>query len=293
MISLFKRFLGANAWSGATGEGHHQSWVEAQHPKRHHFHLVDPSPWPLAASLSALVFVLGLVKAMHFYEGSSSLLILGFTSLLLTANLWWRDVIEEGTFDGRHTRPVQASLRLGFVLFIVSEVMFFFGFFWAFFHSSLAPAVEIGSIWPPAGIQPFDPWGVPLLNTFILLLSGVTVTASHHYLLSGNYDRMVLFLGLTILLGLIFTAFQAMEYLGSTFTISDSVYGTTFFMITGFHGFHVIIGTLFLTVCLVRQFFHHFTREHHLGFEFAVWYWHFVDVVWLFVFASIYWWGSL
>lgn len=284
-MNFFSKFFAASSSD--------KSWVEAEHPKRHLFHMVDPSPWPVCTSVSAMVMLLGAVQYMHFYEGGTSLFSFGFASLAFFATLWWRDVVEEGTFDGRHTKPVQSNLRLGFVLFIVSEVMFFFGFFWAYFHSSLAPTAEIGSIWPPAGVQPFDPWGVPLLNTFVLLLSGVTVTAAHHYLLSGNFSRMALFLTFTVALGLFFTALQAMEYLNSTFTIADSVYGTTFFMITGFHGFHVIIGTLFLAVCLVRFVFGHFTREHHLGFEFAVWYWHFVDVVWLFVFASIYWWGSL
>jgi cytochrome c oxidase subunit 3 len=190
-----------------------------------------------------------------------------------------------------HTKAVQRGLKMGVVLFIVSEVMFFFAFFWAYFHSSLAPAIEIGSIWPPVGITVFSPWGVPLLNTLILLLSGVTITYAHHALTLGNRFYLVDGLAFTILLAVIFTFLQAFEYRTAPFNISDGIYGSTFFMATGFHGFHVIIGTTFIVVCLMRV--HHFTKQHHVGFEAAAWYWHFVDVVWLFLFVSIYFWGSL
>ncbi len=177
------------------------------------------------------------------------------------------------------------------VLFIVSEIMFFFAFFWAYFHSSLVPTIEIGSIWPPAGIEVFNPWGVPLLNTFLLLLSGLTITYAHHALLLGYYFYVKDGLLMTVFLAILFTLFQGYEYFEAPFSIADGIYGSTFFMATGFHGFHVIIGTTFIVVCLFR--IHHFTREHHVGFEAAAWYWHFVDVVWLFLFVSIYWWGSL
>jgi len=257
----------------------------------HPFHLVTPSPWPMFASFAAFIMTVGGVMYMHSYKFGGFTLFFGTVNLLLVLALWWRDVIREATFEGMHTKAVQRGLKMGVVLFIVSEVMFFFAFFWAYFHSSLAPAIEIGSIWPPAGISAFNPWGVPLLNTLILLLSGVTITYAHHALTSGNRAFLVDGLAFTILLAIIFTFLQAYEYRTAPFNISDGIYGSTFFMATGFHGFHVIIGTTFIAVCLARV--HHFNTKHHVGFEAAAWYWHFVDVVWLFLFISIYWWGSL
>jgi len=205
---------------------------------------------------------------------------------------WWRDVSREATFQGHHTVPVGVGLRWGMILFITSEVLFFFAFFWAFFHSSLAPTVELGSHWPPTGIEPLNPFHVPLLNTAVLLASGVTVTWAHHSLLAGNRAEATQALALTITLGMYFTALQLFEYIQAPFTIADAAYGSTFFVATGFHGLHVIIGSSFLTVCLLRQIRFHFSNNHHFGFEAAAWYWHFVDVVWLFLFVSIYWWGS-
>jgi cytochrome c oxidase subunit 3 len=219
-------------------------------------------------------------------------LLAGFFMLVYCMFVWWRDVIREGTFQGHHTLEVQKSLRYGMLLFILSEVMFFVAFFWAFFHSSLTPVVDIGLIWPPKGIVPFNPWEIPLLNTLILLLSGATVTWSHYSILSGNRTLAVFSLFCTVCLGLIFTLFQAVEYYEAPFALSDGVYGSTFFMATGFHGFHVLIGTAFLLVCFFRLLAYHFPKKHHFGFEAASWYWHFVDVVWLFLFVSIYWWGG-
>lgn len=260
--------------------------------QRHPYHLVDMSPWPLVASMSALVTTVGGVMYMHSYSGGGFLLSLGLLSILGTMYVWWRDVIREATFEGHHTTVVQVGLRYGMALFIVSEVMFFFAFFWAFFHSSLAPTVELGSVWPPKGIEVLNPFEVPLLNTAILLLSGATVTWCHHAMVCGRKQQAITGLVCTIVLAILFTAFQALEYVESSFTISDGAYGSTFFMATGFHGFHVFIGTCFLAVCLFRMMKNHFTRQHHFGFEAAAWYWHFVDVVWLFLFVSIYWWGS-
>jgi len=254
--------------------------------------MVSPSPWPFLTAWCAFALVLGATLFMHGYAYGFDFLAYGLLSLLYSMALWWRDVIREATFEGRHTRSVQRGLRLGFILFIVSEVMFFFAFFWAFFHSSLSPAVQIGCLWPPEGIVPFNPWGVPLLNTYILLLSGATITATHHYLLKGDAVAVRAYMVYTILLALFFTAVQVSEYRESTFSINDGVYGSTFFMATGFHGFHVLVGTLFIGVCYGRLLRHHFTRHHHIGFEAAAWYWHFVDVVWLFLFVSIYWWGG-
>jgi len=230
---------------------------------------------------------------MHSFQGGATLLSLGLIFLLYTMFVWWRDVLRESTLEGHHTKAVQLGLRYGFILFIVSEVMFFFAFFWAFFHSSLAPTVEIGGIWPPKGIGVLDPWEIPFLNTLILLSSGAAVTWAHHAILAGKEKRAVYALVATVLLALVFTGFQGMEYYQAPFTISDSIYGSTFFLATGFHGFHVIIGTIFLTICGIRQYLGHLTKEHHVGFEAAAWYWHFVDVVWLFLFVSIYWWGGI
>jgi len=260
--------------------------------KRHTFHLVDPSPWPLLASVSLLGVTSGLVMWFHGYTGGLQLFLAGIFGIVSVMLFWFRDIIREGTYQGMHTVRVQKGLRMGMVLFILSEVMFFFSFFWAFFHSSLCPTIEIGSVWPPLGIQVLNPWEVPLLNTLILLLSGVTVTWAHHAIVAGQRSQAIQALVATVSLGIIFTACQAYEYVEAAFTIADSVYGSTFYMATGFHGVHVIVGTLLLCGSLYRVVSNHFTREHHFGFEAAAWYWHFVDVVWLFLFVTIYWWGN-
>nr|YP_010946900.1 cytochrome c oxidase subunit III [Salganea incerta]WGO57657.1 cytochrome c oxidase subunit III [Salganea incerta] len=256
----------------------------------HPYHLVDKSPWPITGAIGALVVMMGLIKWFHQYN--KSLIFIGLLILILTMIQWWRDITREGTYQGLHTKFVTKGLRWGMILFIVSEVFFFISFFWAFFHSSLSPTVEVGSLWPPFGIQPFNPLQIPLLNTAILLSSGVTVTWAHHGLMENNYNQTFHGLILTIILGMYFTALQAYEYLEASFTIADSVYGSSFFMATGFHGLHVIIGTTFLLTCFLRHLFYHFSSNHHFGFEAAAWYWHFVDVVWLFLYISIYWWGS-
>nr|YP_009343962.1 cytochrome c oxidase subunit III [Echinothrix diadema]YP_010533945.1 cytochrome c oxidase subunit III [Diadema antillarum]APT41364.1 cytochrome c oxidase subunit III [Echinothrix diadema]UXX49932.1 cytochrome c oxidase subunit III [Diadema antillarum] len=257
---------------------------------QHPYHLVDQSPWPLTGAISGLMMTSGLV--LWFHTQSTSLLFIGFILLITTMVNWWRDVVREATFQGSHTAIVENGLRYGMILFITSEVCFFFAFFWAFFHSSLAPSVEIGVTWPPTGISPLNPFLVPLLNTAVLLSSGVTITWAHHSILAGNRTESIQALFLTILLGVYFTALQAWEYLDAPFTIADSVYGSTFFVATGFHGLHVIIGTTFLLVCFLRLVNFHFSAHHHFGFEAAAWYWHFVDVVWLFLYVCIYWWGS-
>lgn len=256
----------------------------------HPFHLVDYRPWPLTGAIGAITTVSGLVKWFHHYD--ISLFLLGNIITILTIYQWWRDISREGTFQGLHTYPVTIGLRWGIILFIVSEVFFFVSFFWAFFHSSLSPTVELGITWPPIGIIPFNPFQIPLLNTAILLASGVTVTWAHHSLIEGNHSQATQGLFFTVLLGVYFTILQAYEYIEAPFTIADAVYGSTFFMATGFHGIHVLIGTTFLIVCLIRHINHHFSKTHHFGFEAAAWYWHFVDIVWLFLYVSIYWWGG-
>ena len=260
--------------------------------QKHGFHLVDVSPWPIISAFSALMLTFGGVLYMHGYSGGFFLLRFGLEMILFMMFVWWSDVIREGTIEGQHTFVVQRGLRLGMLLFIVSEVMFFFAFFWAFFHSSFNPSHMIGGVWPPAFLEILNPWKIPLLNTILLLSSGASVTWAHHAIVWGSKDNAIIALICTIVLAIIFTDLQGLEYVTSTFTISDSVYGSTFYMATGFHGFHVFVGTCFLFVCLVRLYLNHFTREHHLGFEAAAWYWHFVDVVWLFLFVTIYWWGS-
>lgn len=260
--------------------------------QRHAFHLVDPSVMPFLSALSALTLTTGSVLYFHGYSFGLETTIFGFFSVITTMVFWWRDVVREGTLEGHHTNIVQLGLRYGVILFIVSEVMFFFAFFWAFFAASLAPTIEIGTIWPPKGIEAFNPTAVPLLNTLILLTSGATITYSHHAITAGNKIEAVWGLVLTVILAVIFTAFQGFEYVSAGFNITDGVYGSTFFMATGFHGFHVFIGTCFLTVCLVRLCLNHFTIQHHFGFEAAAFYWHFVDVVWLFLYVAVYFWGG-
>jgi cytochrome c oxidase subunit 3 len=261
--------------------------------QRHPFHLVDPSPWPFLAGIAAFNLTTGFVMYMHFYQGGFYIFSFGFLLLLFVFFVWWRDIVREATFQGHHTKQVQIGLRWGMILFIVSEIMFFFAFFWGFFASSLAPTIEIGGIWPPPGINVLNPWEIPLLNTLVLLLSGFTCTWAHHAMIEGNRQTVILSLGLTVFLGIFFSILQGMEYYEADFTISDGIYGSTFFLTTGFHGFHVLVGTTFLIVCFFRVLSYHFTRNHHFGFEAAAWYWHFVDVVWLFLFVSIYWWGGV
>nr|YP_010284551.1 cytochrome c oxidase subunit III [Xoanodera maculata]UKQ56294.1 cytochrome c oxidase subunit 3 [Xoanodera maculata] len=258
--------------------------------KNHPFHLVDVSPWPILGALGAMITMVGLIKWFHLYE--SNLLLIGLLITSLVMYQWWRDVVREATFQGLHTYNVTMGLRWGMILFITSEVFFFISFFWGFFHNSLSPSVELGMTWPPKGIQTFNPIEIPLLNTLILLTSGLTVTWAHHGLMENNYNQGIQGLLLTVILGVYFTVLQAYEYLEAPFTIADAAYGSSFFVATGFHGLHVIIGTTFLLVCLIRHYKNHFSSIHHFGFEAAAWYWHFVDVVWLFLYISIYWWGS-
>jgi len=256
---------------------------------KHPFHIVDYRPWPLTGSVGRMCLVGGLASWMHKYD--EFLIKLGLALILLTIVQWWRDVTRESTFQGKHTNKVEDGMRMGMVLFISSEVFFFVAFFWAFFHSSLSPNVEIGSVWPPVGIVAINPLDVPLLNTTVLLSRGVSITWAHIALIENKWMEALLSLVMTVRLGVYFTVLQAIEYLISSFSMADSVYGSTFFVATGFHGLHVIIGTTFIAVILYRHLLFHFTQGHHFGFEARAWYWHFVDVVWLFLFLCIYWWG--
>lgn len=257
---------------------------------RQPFHLVEYRPWPLTGAVGAFGLTVGTVAWFHNYSPAPAFI--GFLIIILTIIQWWRDIIREGTFLGFHTSYVTQGLRWGIILFITSEIIFFFAFFWAFFHSRLAPTPELGCCWPPTGINPLNPFSVPLLNTAVLLASGVTVTWAHHSLIEADRLGAIQALVLTVILGGYFTFLQAGEYLEAPFSIADRVYGSTFFVATGFHGLHVLIGSTFLLICLLRTVSHHFSSGHHFGFEAAAWYWHFVDVVWIFLYICIYWWGS-
>nr|YP_009502259.1 cytochrome c oxidase subunit 3 [Blastopsylla occidentalis]AWU48862.1 cytochrome c oxidase subunit 3 [Blastopsylla occidentalis] len=257
--------------------------------KNHQFHLVDVSPWPLVISLSLFSLVSG--SSIFFNTKNYFPLMISCLISSLVSFLWWRDVHRESTFQGHHTFFVTVSMKYGMILFIASEIFFFFSFFWSFFHHSLSPNQEIGLIWPPCMITTFNPLHIPLVNTIVLLSSGVSVSWAHSSMVMNNFNQTKISLILTIMLGLYFTFLQSYEYMDSSFCISDSVYGSTFFLTTGFHGLHVIVGTLFLIHSYLRLNKLHFNKFHHIGLELAIWYWHFVDIVWLFVYTFMYWWG--
>ena len=271
------------------GTGH--SGSKPHHP----FHLVDLSPWPILTAFSLLLLTGGGVMLLHNIAGGLYILLAGVSAVIFCAFSWWRDVIHEGMVGNHHTERVRDGLRFGMALFIMSEVMFFFAFFFAYFYSSLFPLdiledlwpVGVGT-WPPKGIETFDPWDIPFMNTLILLLSGTTVTWAHHAIEKKDQESSVLALVLTVLLGISFSCLQAYEYHHASFAMKDGIYAANFYLATGFHGMHVIVGTIFLAVCLVRAAKGRFIQGGHLGFEFAAWYWHFVDVVWLFLFLFVY-----
>lgn len=269
------------------------------HKPGHDYHLVNPSPWPILVSFALLLAAVGGIMLLHKVQFGPIIFSAGLLAVITVAAAWWRDVVREGIHDKAHTTAVRHGLRLGMALFILSEVMFFFAFFYSFFHAKIFPAgilegvwVQKEGIWPPAGIQTFDPWAVPFINTLILLLSGTTLTWAHHAVQHNNQKDAVKGLTLTVLLGISFSCVQALEYFHAPFGFKQGIYAANFYLATGFHGVHVIIGTIFLAVCLVRAKKGQFTPEGHLGLEFAAWYWHFVDVVWLFLFAFVYVWGG-
>ncbi len=292
---------------------HEENWEQIMadaHAKNHDYHIVDPSPWPLFGSIGGFIMAIGAIGLMRHLNGEELLMFgvnlagpwifyVGTALVLYTMYGWWSDTIKEA-HAGDHTRVVSIHLRYGMIMFIASEVMFFVAWFWAFFDASLYPdeAIQVarteftGGQWPPAGLAVLDPMGLPLFNTITLLLSGTTVTWAHHALLKNDRKGLIWGLTLTIVLGIIFTSVQVYEYVVAPMAFAGSIYGATFYMATGFHGFHVLVGTIFLIVCLVRSMKGHFTPEQHFGFEAAAWYWHFVDVVWLFLFFSVYIWGS-
>ncbi len=273
--------------------------------KPHPYHLVNPSIWPLMGALAGGVFATGMVMFMHDAEIAGTKIglfgpILGVLAILAVMFFWWKDVIHESVVEKAHTEIASIGFRYGMLLFIASEVMFFVAFFWAFFDASLfAGEVQqylrveyTQGIWPPPQITIIEPFDLPFMMTMILLLSGTTVTWAHHAILEGKQQEMAKALGITVLLGVIFLGFQVYEYQHAAFGFTEGIYPSAFYMATGFHGFHVLVGTIFLAVCWLRAIQGHFTKERHFGFEAAAWYWHFVDVVWLFLFIAIYWWGN-
>lgn len=250
------------------------------------FHLVTFRPWPILLSISSIIIFIRIIIFLK-------LKILLYTRFILTFLIlyqWWRDVIREGLYQGYHTKNVIIGIKIGIILFIVSEIFFFFGIFWTYFHIFLAPRIDIGINWPPKNITIFNPYHIPLLNTLILLISGIYLTWCHYRILLNNYYKSLISIILTIILGIIFIYFQFIEYSSAKFCINDSVFGSIFYIRTGFHGFHVFIGLLFLTINFLRIFYKNFSKSHHLRFEFAAWYWHFVDIVWLFLYLNIYYW---
>nr|QBG38564.1 cytochrome c oxidase subunit III [Acropyga butteli] len=256
--------------------------------QNHPFHLVSVSPWPVIISFSLFNNLISMIMWLHNFN---YMMLISIPCTYLCIYQWWRDVIRESTFQGWHTIFVYKGLQLGMILFIISEIFFFLSFFWAYFHASLAPSMEIGQLWPPLGIKPFNPYNIPLMNTIILISSGMTITWTHHSILNKNFNESHKSLMMTIFLGIYFTSLQMIEYYEAPFSIADSIYGSTFFLATGFHGIHVIIGTLFIMTCFYRLNLMHFSKIHHFGFEASTWYWHFVDVIWLFLYISIYWWS--
>lgn len=256
----------------------------------HSYHLVQISPWPITTGISLLSILMGNILLYHNKYLGLELFVISIISLVYSIYYWFKDIIIEGSYRGDHTSKVQKGLNLGFILFVLSEICVFFGLFFAYFYNALVPSIELGGIWPPIGILTLDYKAVPLLNTLILLSSGFSITACHNYILSRNFNRAIIYLIITICLGLIFIYFQYFEYTSAAFTITDSVYGSSFFILTGCHGVHIIIGTIFLFLTLLR--FSHFSSHHHLQFSSAAIYWHFLDAVWLALYFILYFWAS-
>ncbi len=264
------------------------------HAKNHDYHILPPSLWPFIGALGGFIMLFGAVLWMH--DDGPYMFLAGLAAVLVTMFGWWTEVVRE-SHAGDHTKVVRIGLRYGFIFFIMSEIMFFAAWFWSFFKHAmypmgpLSPAVD--GVFPPVGIETFDPWHLPLINTLILLCSGAAATWAHHALAhEDNREDMKNGLLLAVGLGILFTIFQVYEYSHAAFGFAGNIYGANFFMATGFHGAHVVIGTIFLFICYLRVRKGHFTAEQHIGFEAAAWYWHFVDVVWLFLFAAIYVWGQ-
>lgn len=259
--------------------------------KFHPYHIVTIRPWPVISSLIIWNIVSTSTTTIVNKNGRKELIICTILIGILSA-IWWNDTIKESKKEGEHQKKVSKGLKIGIIIFIISEVIFFVRFFWCYFHRGISPNLEVGQIWPPKRINRFEPTNVPLINTLILISSGASITWAHHNLIANKYNKAVKRIIITCILGLYFTGLQWIEYKQGEFRIGDSSYGSIFFIATGFHGIHVIIGTTFLTVTLINIYIIRISKQHHNSFEIAAWYWHFVDVVWLFLYLSIYWWGK-
>lgn len=253
------------------------------------FHLVTIRPWPFIFSFSLINFLLNILFYFHLITYKN--LLFNFILILIIYSQWIRDIIRERTYQGFHTIKILQGLKISLIIFITSELFLFISFFWTYFHSYLSPRIEIGNNWPPKNILKSNPYDIPLLNTIILLSSGISITWSHHNILNNNKNYSLKTLILTIFLGIYFILLQIIEYYYSSFTFIDSLYGSIFFIATGFHGIHVIIGFLFLTIRFIRLKKNHFSSHHHFLFEASSWYWHFVDLIWLFLYIFFYWWN--
>jgi len=257
--------------------------------KLHPFHLVQKSPWPLFTALGMFSATINLLRIVWWGGAALQERCLLLLTLFLLAFLWWRDVLREAGYEGQHNLEICQILKMRVALFISSEVLFFVSFFWSFFHTSLNPSLELGE-WPPLLISPLDHILLPFLNTLVLLRSGFTLTVSHHALICTDQNVATLALGATIVLGLFFSVLQYSEYYSAPFILHYSGFASIFFISTGFHGLHVLLGTIFLVITL--SLLKSYSSSHHLSFEMAAWYWHFVDLVWLFLFSCVYWWGG-
>nr|DBA43824.1 TPA_asm: COX3 [Bombus ussurensis] len=250
------------------------------------FHMVTISPWPIIVSFNIMNLMLSII--LWIYLNNIMWMIINLLNIILSTSMWFRDIIRESTFQGMHSFYITSMLKFSMIMFIISELFFFISFFWTFFHNSISPSIEINMMWPPKMIKFFNPLEIPLLNSIILIFSGLTVTLSHYNLLNNDFNSSISDLNFTIFLGFYFNYMQMIEYKNSCFCINDSIFGSIFFLSTGFHGIHVLIGTLMLFYSLMRMKNFHFSQIHHFNFEFAIWYWHFVDAIWLFIFMFYY-----
>lgn len=255
--------------------------------KNHPFHITTNRPWPLIISFNIINLL--LTNVIRLNSKFTILNIFNLITLILTSYQWWRDLIRERTFQGFHTLNIINIIKFRIILFIISELFFFISFFWTFLHSSISPSIEIGNLWPPKIIKIFNPYDIPLLNSIILITSGITITWRHN-LIKNNINKSIILLNLTIILGIYFSILQYIEYIEAQFSFNDRIFGSIFFIATGFHGLHVIIGTIFLIICSLRFKNNQFSIIHHLNFDLASWYWHFVDIIWLILYILIYWW---
>nr|AGN73940.1 cytochrome c oxidase subunit III [Aphis glycines]AGW80615.1 cytochrome oxidase subunit III [Aphis glycines] len=254
------------------------------------YFILNLSPWPILMAFNTFNLMISNIMTMNFKF--NLILLINFLMIIMISMLWWRDVIRESTFQGNHNFFIMNLIKFSMILFIISEMFLFISFFWNFLHNSLAPSIELGLNWPPKNISFFNPLLIPLLNTIILLTSSFTITLTHFYLLNNSKKKTIIFMNLTIILSIYFLMLQMLEYNQATFTFSDSIFGSSFYMATGFHGLHVIIGTIFLMTNLMRMLKLHFSFIHHIKFELAAWYWHFIDIIWLFLYMTFYWWNN-